>query len=265
MNYPVVCQSMLVIVLTIPTFGAANEFSYNLSKQASNRSVFNYIGTNRKSLGEPTNHGIIITVPDDQSGKSQVGLETKFKVSGDFELTLNYDLLDTSPPEKGYGAGVMLRLLQVDGLRINFSRSLKSDGTHKFSTAVWRNQKGQWVPDVERFPARHSNGQMRIVRQGGTLRFLAADGDSEEFKELRKIYFGADPLKSVAIYGDSGGDSNPIKVLLKTFSMKADNIFYGVAPAKRKLIWSAWGITSILGIGILVGLVIVVISRRRSL
>jgi len=49
--------------------------------------------------------GLRITLRKDRKTKGAVGIETQFSISGDFEITLAYEILSVNKPKSGMGAG----------------------------------------------------------------------------------------------------------------------------------------------------------------
>tara|TARA_E500000305_G_scaffold46333_1_gene36042 strand:- start:19974 stop:20852 length:879 start_codon:yes stop_codon:yes gene_type:complete len=240
----VVAHILLLGLLLSPSVVVAEEFTYDFAHAEWEPLVFRPIGTKAGHPGKQTEEGVVLIAPNEKSKKSQVGYATRFAVKGDFEITVGYKLLETPRPEKGYGSGLMIKLFKTDNERINFSRSLKTDGEHKLSTAMWIKKKDVWTPLVERVPAEQDYGELKIVRKNATVTFFVKEGEALEFKELRQVQFGPQPLQRIEILADTGGDQQPLKILLTRLTMNADEMLDSAAPPPVvKTFWTTWTIT----------------------
>jgi len=249
----VAARILFLGMLLSPHLVLAEEFTYDFSTADWEPLVFKAVGAKSGHPGKQTKEGMLITAPSKTLKKSQVGYATRFAVKGDFEITVGYKLLEVARPEKGYGTGLMIKLFKTDNERANFSRSLKLDGKHKFSTAMWIKKKGNWIPQVERFSAEHDYGELKLVRKNATLTFLTKEGDALEFKEIRKVKFGPEPLKRIEIMGDTGGDQQPIKVLLTQLTMSADELLDSAMPLPvEKTFWTVWTISGVVCVLIII-------------
>lgn len=250
-------RSLLLLgILLVSGRAGAEEFTYDFATAEWEPLVFRAIGTKIGHPGVQSEEGVMLTAPHEKSKKTQVGYATRFAVKGDFEITVGYKLLQIACPKKGYGTGLMIKLFKTDNERANFSRSMKADGEQKLSTAMWVKKKDAWTPLVERVPAEDGSGELKLVRKNATLTFLVKEGDALEFTELRQVRFGPEPLKRVEIMADTGGDQQPVKVLLTKLSMSADEMLHSAAllPVVKPF-WTVWTIS-----GIAVAIIVVLLG-----
>jgi hypothetical protein len=253
----------LLGILLCSSHVEAEEFTYDFATAEWEPLVFRAIGTKATPPGKQTEGGMLLMAPDEKSKKTQVGYATRFAVKGDFEITVGYKLRQIARPEKGYGTGLMVKLFKTDNERANFSRSMKADGEQKLSTAMWVKKKDAWTPLVERVPSEESSGELKLVRKNATLTFLVKEGDALEFKELRQVRFGPEPLKRIEIMADTGGDQQPVKVLLTKLTMNAKEMLHSAAPLPEvKTFWTVWTISGI-AVAILVVLLGTILWYQR--
>lgn len=243
---------MCAVAVTLLTSfaGAAERFTHDFGRDPWHERILQRVGWNAGEAITETPQGLVVTLPVDKPGKAEAGVGTKFKVGGDFEITVSYELLDLSQPEKGYGTGVRLRLVKAEGLyrRADLSRSIKTSGLHRFTSAVWTKVKEQWNPIVEHYSAEHDSGRLRLSRRGSILIYAVADGDTGEFREVRQAEFGPEVLTAIEFLGDTGESTMPMSVRLTNLSIVADELPFGLPAPQRKSIWSVWILSSVMGV-----------------
>lgn len=236
---PSMCLAVLLLSVTA---GRADEFTYDFATDAWQPQVFRAVGTKATPPGKQTKEGMLLQAPDATSNKSQVGYASRFAISGDFEITIGFQLLDVPRPETGYGSGLIVTLFKTNNERINFSCSLKTDGEKKISTALWKKEKSGWKPHVERIPSAAEQGELKLIRKGATLTFLVKENDALEYTQVRQAQFGTEPITRMEILADTGGDQQPLKTLLTSLSMNADKLPHSAAaiPEPQGLLASSW-------------------------
>lgn len=249
---------------------AQDEFVLDFTSDSINERFMQYIGPHARDAIKQTNRGLIIKLPTGKKGRPQVGLRPKFAIPGDFEITVEYELVDVDPPKKGYGAGVMLRAFKdmekgEEGVRrVNLARFNRPQG-EVISTNYWKLEDGKLSPNAERFDAGASRGRLRLKRTGSFLHYLAAMGDSKEFLELRAIEFGTEPLKWVGILGDTGGSEEPITVRITKLTIRADDLPISPSASQGSSIWNIWFLVGAVGVLIVIGAGVQSWRQRRSM
>lgn len=245
----------------------AEHFTQRFDAEPINSRVLNYIGRNARDAITRTDGGLVVKLPVDKpDSELQAGVATKFKVDGDFEITLGYHLDKVEQPEKGYGAGVILRLSKSAGprRRVNLSHFMHRTEGNVFVTNVWTDVKGKERRDYQNFSTEADHGQLRIVRKGPTVTYLVAEGDSDEFRELRQVEFGPEPLTAVDLLGGTGNSNKPITVRLTNLSIRADGLPFGLPPQRQRFFWHTWGALALLGVVVLIGSAVWFWRRRRD-
>lgn len=244
---------LVVLTAGVSTASYGDQFTHDFRKDGWNERILKRVGWNANEALTESPQGLTIKLPIDKPGKAEAGVGTKFKVGGDFEITLTYQILSAMKPEKGYGSG--LRLLKEEGKyrRADLSRSIKTSGDERYTSAVWTKIDDKWNPIVEHHPAEQKYGRLRIVRKGSTLTYLVADGGAEEFQEVRQAEFGPEVLTAIEILGDTGDSAQPLTVRFTNFSITADELPFGMPAPKRKAIWSVWIICGVVGVLLIAG------------
>lgn len=76
-----------------------------------------------------------------------------------------------------------------------------------------RGDKGRRRLHGKSFAASVTTGKLRLARTGDTLRYLVAEGDSQEFIELNQTQFGMEPIGLVRV--EAITDASPTTVIIR--------------------------------------------------
>jgi len=210
-----------------------------------------------KRIGPPqaftdTEAGLLVKLP---AGRTQAGVETLFGVSGDFEITAGYELVDVPQPDHGYGSGVILRLGKAHSEDFAaVGRRRRRNGTDSFNTNFSTWNGNDFEHDQKFHDAEHQQGELRVVRNGTMLTYLVKEGDAETFRKLRDLDFGTVPLESIRFLGDTGGSRKEVTVRLKHLAVRADGLPFGPPPTPPgRIAWTTWGMFGSAGLFVLIG------------
>jgi hypothetical protein len=228
----------------------AEQFTQQFGSEPINQRLLKRIGPEQAL--RPVRGGLAVTLPTEE--KTQAGVETRFGLSGDFEITAGYEVPDHPPPETGYGLGVILRLNRVDSDDyIAFGRRIQRSGVPVFNANNSKLVGGQRKHDQTFHEAQSPRGELRIIRAGSLLRFLVKEEGDEEFRQIREVEFGDVPLKSVKYVGDTGGSQQKMTVRLTHLSVRSDGLPYGPTTVPGQHAWTTWKVFGAAGVLVLIG------------
>lgn len=140
----------------------------------------------------------------------QAAFESRFTVTGDFELSAGLDILSLPVPKSGYGmsGGVAADGVEESAILV---RTREPDGRAGFKV-IWRSRDGgKDRYRLETFPAKAQTCRLTIRRSGERCECLAADGDGET-KLLATVRLREPRLRRVRLLGDSGGEAQAMSV-----------------------------------------------------
>ncbi|HEY7423475.1 MAG TPA: DUF1583 domain-containing protein, partial [Gemmataceae bacterium] len=144
-------------------------------------------GPDAESVVQTDLQGWRFTLPAGRSDPNTVGLKVARRLSGDFTITLGYELLAVGEPLPRWGAGVAMRVTldassSPDPL---LSLSKRPEGPMFTAQKVLKESNGEekYFDGVNR-KATQSRGKLRLVRIGSQLRYLVA----EEGQDFRIIH-----------------------------------------------------------------------------
>jgi hypothetical protein len=176
--------------------------------------------------------------------KPAVGIVLRTGFQGDFEITMEYEILQVEPPTGGYGAGVSLHITMVSYTKeaATIGRLVGSDGVPFFMSHRATTPDGgkREHSGGERIPAPSASGKLRLIRSDSTLTYLVADGNSEEFTEIYATDLGMDDIDAVRFAADNGGSPTLVDVLIKSVSVHSDDAGPPELLPPRPSRWPLW-------------------------
>jgi serine/threonine protein kinase len=205
------------------------------------------------------------------------GITIPVVVRGDFEVTVNFEILKEPEPALAETTqtrftldAVLNRAGALPGSNVaTFSRRAGRGGGTRFLTWYrwWDESIGDHKDRTNSFPTRATSGRLRMVRTGPDLAFYALEDSDEEFRFLQKYTFGTEDLKWVRLVGATGGAQAMLEVRATDLRIRAESLpELGTAVATpapagkpRFALWQLFGLLLTLS---LVGLAAWLYARR---
>ena len=206
-------KKMAVIAATwfaAATWGLAQEpmdLSQNFRDGQPPAEFWNAFGED--GLLQPAPGGMRMTFQADRASLAPAGLSTRCDFSGDFEVSMSYQMLSVQNPTKGYGSGVNIWL------------QFKSNKNHIAKIAHYHRPRDGNVffldfrvgeveeSNVEMIPTSESEGRIALKREGSNLVFLAGplDGDLKILRQAKVglMAFGRFALSRIGQQSDRVG------------------------------------------------------------
>ena len=175
----------------------AGDFQHDFQGGQFDHTLLKLVGPDRDKFVHPEADGLRITLPAGQGPEAPVGVALRTPVSGDFEITAAFTILQIQPPKAGYGSGVVLQAIKESDTQeiASITRTWRPSQGEAF-VANWVSKKGD-KPSVKRedYPSEARSGKLRLVRRGPQLHYLIAEGDEAAFREIYHVNFGAEDLR----------------------------------------------------------------------
>lgn len=194
--------------------------------------------------------GLRITLAADRQDKAAVGVEPRFGISGDFEITLRYELVSVDTPSTGMGAGIKV-WGKIDSDRfqaMTLAHMVPSEGSSKFSaiyTQEDRRRKSHFKTRKVDTKAKH--GTLRLARTGSELAFAVAEGDGETFQELQRVQASTGEVLSLRASATTSGDPCGLSIRLIDLRIRAEDL-PGKAVKLKRNGSSRWLVVWLVGI-----------------
>jgi DNA-directed RNA polymerase subunit RPC12/RpoP len=212
--------SLLVLAAFLPGQAPGTDFVHDFrggNMPSPNRMVLN--GVDKMVEAKPEEGGLRIKVLANR-GKAGAGLQTKFSLTGDFEITASYEILSFDKPATGYGVGVYLTI----------------------SPAAWKNKRATlarcWTPQtgsgfqpvfilagpvpINRTgwePSETMKGQLRLRREGDKLFYLINEEVGQPFREILQCDYGTEAVDMVRLVANPGSSPAAVDVRLLDIQM----------------------------------------------
>jgi hypothetical protein len=220
------------------------EISQDFRGRPYDPALFRPTGPGASSAIQPDRRGLRITLPPEHGMKPAVGVVLRTGVQGDFEITMEYEILQVAPPTGGNGAGVSLYLTMVSYTKdaATIWRVVDKNGglffmSHRATTPIGGKREHH---GGERIPAPSSTGKLRLVRNDSTLTYLVADGASDEFTEIYETELGEDDIDMVRFAADNGGSATLVDVVIPSIIIKSDDAGPVELLPPRPSRWPLW-------------------------
>jgi serine/threonine protein kinase len=160
----------------------------------------------------PEDGGLRITLPANRQKPDQdAGVLAQLHLAGDFEITGTYQLLAADPPQKGWGAGISLNIRpnwkSKNWRRI--TRLRQPDGDSVYMAGMNGPAGG-----ARTIPTTAQAGQLRLVRQGSILHYLASEEAGGAFRELTQEEFGTEEVGVLRFMVTSNGSPTVVDARL---------------------------------------------------
>lgn len=182
---------------------------------------------------EPSEAGLKLAVNRGHAKRAATGVKLPLRLCGDFEVTLAYEELAVHYTTAGdRGAGMSLAVA-VPG-------STPGETTRAVLHRLWSFQSKQRNLVAEKITERGGGMQlteqstpaatssrrarMRLVRTGGELRFLIAEADSVEFRELRRIDFPTGDAAEIEVVVHNGTGQAQVTAVVVELAAKATKL-----------------------------------------
>jgi|GEM_PF-920625 len=209
------------------------------------------MGPGAQTLIRPSPDGLVISMPRG-SHADEVGFAPRFSLRGDFEITLEYELIRIAQPKEGYGVGPTVYIITVseeeDAATVGRLHRVEEGQVHSTHLARTPGGEGRRHHDVGFFQNDTRRGLLRLTRVDDRLRFAASAGGEADFRTLRETSFSTGDVRlvRVALMRNGAGPEIPAEVRLKRFSLRAEQF-----PDSSD---SRWWLGLGLGLAVLIGL-----------
>jgi serine/threonine protein kinase len=213
------------------------EFYRSLKDDAENRASFELRGPNAERCVQFEPDGLRITLPDGYPKlRPMVGVSAPLAVKGDFEITVDYDILHEPAEADGVHPAMKVWLMAVvDNFQDNpavMGRIISKEGEPRYTMwqTVWNYEARDNHTSAKQLPTQAKSGRLRLVRTGSDLRYYAAEGPDGEFALLQEFPFTDEDLKSVRILCSTGGPKSSVDVRVANLRVRTSSAAAGEAP-----------------------------------
>ncbi len=170
--------------------------------------------------------GFRFKLPDTPDGLGQTGVSSKFQLTGDFEVSVTYELIAMTPPTKGYGVTCGISV-DSDGPAgdVYLTRGYREKKRNGYVVTTAKPKSGGGTDyKNEDIPSTSQKGKLVLRRTGSTLICLVSDDPEDENpRPIRKIPFTKEPIKQIRIYADNGGSEGVLDARIADIKIKTED------------------------------------------
>jgi RNA polymerase sigma factor (sigma-70 family) len=185
--------------------------------------VFTPFGVDSGTVIKPEEEGLRVTLSRSRQRTDKAGLKLAYRMTGDFEVTAGFELLQAERPTEGVGLGFSLFLDTApsvgEGLGLErLNHIQRKDILSSFHMTPGKNGKRdfhhEWQPSAMR------SGRLRIIRSAGQATFWAAEGDTGAFQKLPLDQPFAAEMTTVWVAAYPGAAHNPVDLRIKDLRIR---------------------------------------------
>jgi hypothetical protein len=248
---------IIVAVLLSSVGQMEEEFYHDFRGGADSFPVLRLFGPNAWEATAQEAEGLRITLAAGRPDKAAVGVSPRFVISGDFEITVGYEILSAEEPPSGFGAGVgvwgqirsdppqavtvarLERPQKGSAFVAHFAHDLAANGKREFREKLL-DSGGE------------AKGRLRLARTGSELSFLVALGESDAFDELHRASVRTDDVGPLRISASTHNAASSLTVRLVDLRIRADQLPRTPKPAERGSL-AVWLLALLLIIAVVLG------------
>ncbi len=215
------------------------------------------VGGSAEQLVKAERDGLHIRMPAGLNNPAPVGVALRFRVHGDFEITVSCAIVKADNPTRGYGlaASVWVETDTENAEAVTIERSIQPKEGERFtSTRI----SGPPPPENRKYDVRRERtesrfGKIRMAREGSMVITSFADG-TKPFRVLRTVELGPEDLTLVRVAAETGVSDHAVEIRLEDLTIRAEALpgYAGAGPAAPQATSRfPWGLVAGASLGLL--------------
>lgn len=189
--------------------------------------IVQMVGANASRYIRPSSEGLRISLAAEKTPLPQMGISPKFPVAGDFEITVQYQIVKLERPDAGYGSGVSMFIQTQSAEYQAATVGVLLERSNRLHLAANRHsgpkEKRQHLIKVVPADDGARTGSLRLTRSGSLLTYWVAPA-KQDFIQLREVDIGPEPLARLRIVADPGGGKGALEVVLSDLKIRAESL-----------------------------------------
>jgi DNA-directed RNA polymerase subunit RPC12/RpoP len=208
----------------------SQRYSEPLRGKPANPKDFVLMGPDAKTLVRYEPEGLHIVLPAGFKGDRPItGVASTFGLGGDFEITVNFEILQEPDNTKTGAAssGLILGITLKNEKRYmtNIARKLNNNGPLLVTwMAAPLGPKGEDKTKSKSFKAQAKQGRLRLARVGKMISYSFADGPDKELVQVNEMELADDDVKQFRLAASTGGDQAALDVRFTDLQIRAERL-----------------------------------------
>ena len=244
----------MTALLLLASFGQmGEEFHQDFRTDSELHPTLSLFGPNAFEAVQQGAEGLQITLPSGRADVGAVGVQPKFRMSGDFEITVLYEMGDVEPPGSGIGSGVKIwgKIASTPPQMTTLAHLVSPTNEARWVSIFAPEGPGKNLQfRDQRLPPDLKTGRLRLIRTGNVLSFQMAAGKEEgPFQELYRTDVKPDDVEVVRIQANTHGASSGVGLRLLKLTVRADRLL-GMVEEEVEDVW-VWVVSWVLVLSLL--------------
>ncbi|WP_020470194.1 DUF1559 family PulG-like putative transporter [Zavarzinella formosa] len=197
--------------------------------------MFEFVGKDKPNALVRRGAGVQINLPPTMTApNSQLSINSRFLISGDFQVKTDYEVLRLPHPKEGYG---MAGGIAIDGAEesVMTLRGREVTGVQTYVVVYRHRENGKNQYDLRKYQAASDGGRLMIRRIDGLAECFVSDAADAPWKLLDRISFRETTRLRVRVYGDSGGETQSLSMRFSNLEIGYTGIDDDGRPGKAPL------------------------------
>jgi hypothetical protein len=186
-----------------------------------------------------------LIVPPGPDKRPLMGLDSRFGVEGDFDISVDYSIRSLPKPEKEW-VNLSIFIIGPDGMAA-MTRTHNSKSGQGYSMWFQPSEGSKAKGSARDVSTQDKTGTLRLARVGKELRYYAA-ATGQPQKEIGIVDFGDRPIDKVAFQVFTPASKAPIDIEFDNMTVKADRftkLVYVPPSGNAALFWILSGLAAL--------------------
>jgi MYXO-CTERM domain-containing protein len=221
-----ICLLLGLLAAAAPLFAAEPEIlRADFRGKPIDEKLFQKFGVKDQIRIEP--EGLRITLPGGGGQAADTGIQTRFRIVGDFDITASFELLSAEIPLRARGVGVTLHARLGDPAETSpfMGRFNRQDGSWYTCDRGAFDENRQRHIEERQFPSEATAGRLRLMRRGSVVTYAVADGGSDDFRRLWDWEVGTADIKVLRLQAENQKSDAPLDVRFLDLEIRSGQSF----------------------------------------
>ena len=211
---------------------------YLFREGIANRPELHLLGADAGAMVSIQPEGLRFQIPAGRKNPGEVGVESKLRLRGDFQITLEYQIhaFPESTPKLGAGAVLQISLDTPDSLKARMSRAQRPSGSVFTANYLLRRTDGkEEYHGLTAPPAnpKSAKGKLRLVRVGNMLLYQIDEGGG--FRVIARKEVGLADVIAVRGMCATGWEPVAMEVQFPSLELRATEMPDKIAAIPEKV------------------------------
>lgn len=225
-GYIMIPAGLLLLSSAIASGDLADHYHYDFRQYPVKPGSLKFIGSGAKERIHFQRGGAQFILPATTAETTPVGLGPQFVISGDFEITMAFEVLQEAKPSPecfGLNINIYIDTNTTHGATITRSHR-PQEGIQLIAHTLVRGGEEKHTFHTQNVSTKFASGQLRLKRVGSKLLYLAAEGAAAPFQQVQEADWVASDIHQVRFGGNNSKADTPFQFRILSVDIKADEL-----------------------------------------